>query len=368
MKKFPGFNPLNEEEAMGKPEGTPLSGGGGPKENLPKQPTEMTTHGEKSLLGKHQTNNLEGTPTIPNTGKGMTGKSADTVKENISRLSRHVKRQLHEASKGLRGKYNLQFALLVAEAKKLPDFIKDKKDEKAGKKGSKDKGDAKPAFMKSKDKDDTKPAFLKPKKKRTKSRDNLAEALADAEELLQMYRASDVSLEATFLGPKGQIALRQDIPLFTINQRGPVVGEGKALFRFHQHAEAFANQLACEGVTARVQPHNWGSAVSAKASYAVAANAFSMISEARRPTFGGMEGNLAKDIENNYRELTTIKDPEQLFLRCKELADARHGKGLSPMQYNKFIGTLKQLGSGGDLSGMQRFLSNFMLKASGMGV
>lgn len=270
MTKFPGFNPIAENDhSMDKPEGTIIGGtsGGGPKINLPKQPTEMKTHGDKSLLGKSQTNTLDGTPTIKGTGKGMN--VGESIQTNISRLTRHVKQQLQESlrsvSKELRsGNYKLQFATVVSEAKALPDFIKDKMKDKKGAKGKGAKGK------------DVK------KKTKTKPKDNLAEALADVEELLQLHNPKDLSFEATFLGPQGQIALKQDIPLFTIMPRGPMVSEGKALFRFQRHAEEFADQLALEGVTSRIAPHNWGSAVQAKTNYAVAARAFATISENKK--------------------------------------------------------------------------------------
>ena len=94
-----------------------------------------------------------------------------------------------------------------------------------------------------------------------------------------MHSPQDVTFEATFYGTNGQVALKQDIPLFTIGARGPMVGEGKALFRFHRNAEAFADQLVAEGVTCRVLPHNWGSAVQARTSYRVADQVFKTLAE-----------------------------------------------------------------------------------------
>jgi hypothetical protein len=335
MSKFPGFNPLTESEAMGKPEGTKLGGGDGPKENLPKQPTDMTTHGDKSMLGKHQSGKAmartdndgeAGNLWMAGTEKKMTGKSTNegvvpgarpvarqaarpvvkpqmaqtprpaqrpaprpapqaaapvkpaapaappqggvatqAMQENISKLGAHVKKQVQESARGLgHGKFGLQFSLVVDESK-LPAFLKDKKESK--------KGDKKPPFGKDKTKNE------KPKKTRTPKRDSLAEALADAEEILQFHNPQDVTFEATFLGPNGQVALKQDIPLFTIMPRGPMVGEGKALFRFQRNAEAFADALVQEGVTCRVLPHNWGSAVEARTNYGMATRAFQFLAE-----------------------------------------------------------------------------------------
>lgn len=276
MNKFPGFNPVLENDAMGSAGGTALTGGDGPKTNLPKQPTEMTTHGDKSLLGRAQKNNLEGTPTIANTGKGMTGHSVNeqkgvatvTAQRNIQRLTNYIRQQLAEGINIPRGNYALQFSILVSEAKKLPDFIKNKVDKGKGKEGKSDK--------KSTKKGSVPPQF---EKTRTSKRDNLAEAMADAEEILQLHPAENVTFEVAYLGPQGNVAMKQDIPLFTIVPRGPIVREGKAVFRFQRTASAFANQLATEGVSSRIEPHNWGISVRAQTNYDTASRVFAMISE-----------------------------------------------------------------------------------------
>ena len=356
MRKFPGFTPLNENDAMDRPEGTKLGGGDGPKVNLPQQPTDMKTHGDKSLLGKDQNgkamgksgkDGIGGEPWLAGTERKLTGKSVSEsfgtagapapqgaapaarqqrpqrpqgrpqqqvpaqnptapvqsaapqqqaagqattqVQENIARLARHVKHSIQEAAQALgRGKFSVSFSVLVAESKGPPAFLKDKgkDDKKSGKKGGESFGGKKaPPFGgdKKSGKKDDKPDFLKgkgkSKKNRTPPRDNLAEALADAEEILQLHSPQNVTFEATFYGTNGQVALKQDIPLFTIGARGPMVGEGKALFRFHRNAEAFADQLVAEGVTCRVLPHNWGSAVQARTSYRVADQVFKTLAE-----------------------------------------------------------------------------------------
>jgi hypothetical protein len=116
-------------------------------------------------------------------------------------------------------------------------------------------------------------------KNRTEVRENLAEALADAEELLQLHDAENVSLETSFVGPTGQIHLKQDVPLFTIAPRGPVQAEGKNLFRFNRTAEAFAEALVSEGIACRVAPHTWGSAVEARTDVATLNRAFRTVME-----------------------------------------------------------------------------------------
>jgi hypothetical protein len=232
MSKYPGFNPLMETEAMGKPEGTKLTGGDGPKVELPSPSTDTKEMKDKNLLGASQKNTLEGTPTISGTGKGM---SESIANKNIARLNAHVRRHLQEGSQALgQGKFKVKFSVLVKEGTT---------------------------------------------KNRTEVRDSLAEALADTEELLQLHNAEDVALEASFVGPTGQIHLKQDVPLFTIDSRGPVQAEGKSLFRFNRTAEAFAEALVNEGVTCRVGPHTWGSAVEARADSATVNRAFKMVAE-----------------------------------------------------------------------------------------
>ena len=239
MQTFPGFRPVMEGggDAMDKADGTAIGTGGGPGNSSDflaakdqPGPDEMKDEGEP--LGKSQKNTYEETPEIKGTHKGMDGKGsvAQSVKENVARLSKHVQKELREgAKKNLRGKYTVGFSLMVNEDKR---------------------------------------------RNRTASRTRLSEALADAEELLQLHDADDVTLETTFTDKSGTIALKQDIPLFTIKPRGLMVSEGMAIFRFKRTAEDFANELVAEGATCRVVTHNWGRAVETKVSRTLAESAF----------------------------------------------------------------------------------------------
>ncbi len=281
MKKYPGFNPIAEDftgtpaiSGAGMPGlgGSALTGGDGPKENLPKQPTETKEHGEKSLLGKEQVNKHGETPIIPNSGRGMTGKATNSghgenvpshvseskkakgastkvAEENINKLTKYVKKQLSEMVKSIdaiRGKHKAVFSTTVAEC------------------------------------DEPMPMPKSKKKKKTPDRDNLAEALADTEEILQLFDPENVVFNATFRGPNGQITLKQDLPLFTINQRGPIVSEGRMLFRFEKTAESMADKLVAEGINCRIGQHAWGRAVEAKTDYNTAMKAFQAISEKKK--------------------------------------------------------------------------------------
>ncbi len=80
---------------------------------------------EGEPLGASQTNNLDGTPEMKGTHKGMDGRgsvaqsvSEGIVRESVARLSRHVQKALREgARKSLRGKYDVGFTLVVQEGK-----------------------------------------------------------------------------------------------------------------------------------------------------------------------------------------------------------------------------------------------------------
>jgi len=244
-QNFPGFRPVCESgaEVMGRPDGTKIGGGGGPtnSEFLPNQPKQEKPSGDKKLLNRTFKNGLEGTPTIPNTAKGLngTGGAPETVHEskniaqkNIARLSAQVKKSLLESAKVLVGKHNISFSVVVTEGKKKN---------------------------------------ATPKKKR------LSEALADAEEILLFHSPQNVSLQASFHDASGHTVLRQDVPLFTIAPRGPLMAEGKTLFRFARNAEAFADVLVSEGVTCRIHSHNWGNAVEARTRPAHLERAFAQL-------------------------------------------------------------------------------------------
>jgi len=211
-KIFPSFDPL-AECAMDKPDGTALGGGDGPKDGLPDQPSETTEMGEP--LGKKQKNVYDVTPIIKGTEKGLTGNSK-SVKENAEKLAKYIRKQLQESAPGMRGKYQIQFTCLVQESD-----------------GSVN---------------------------RTDTRSQLAEAVADLEELLQIHGNDDVVLEAYFVNGERTV-LKHNIPMIPVAKHGPLVSEDTALFRFNRHAEQYADNLVSEGFTCKLVPHSWGSAV-----------------------------------------------------------------------------------------------------------
>ena len=105
-KRFPAFAMVMESgsDAMGSSDGTAIgTGGSGSNRSnyLPKTDTEMNDEGEP--LGASQENDLDGTPEIKGTAKGMDGKGSvpQAVKENVARLSHHVQKAIKEGARSL---------------------------------------------------------------------------------------------------------------------------------------------------------------------------------------------------------------------------------------------------------------------------
>jgi hypothetical protein len=223
------YNPRNENvdkdgalqesnDAMDSPDGSELGTGGHKPDKMADQPgpDDGKDHGHYKSSHK-QASPYDKTPVMKGTGKGMSeSKQSRIMKANITRLSRYVSKALKESSNGLRGRYSSRYNVVVSENGVL---------------------------------------------NRTPVRYNLTEALADAEEILQMHEASEVDLEATFTDTKGSVVLQQEVPLFTIKPRGVVQSEGANIFRFKRTAEKFADQLVAEGKVCRVISHNWGHSV-----------------------------------------------------------------------------------------------------------
>lgn len=78
-------------------------------------------------------------------------------------------------------------------------------------------------------------------------------------------------------------------------------------------------------------------------------------------------GNPTHGIEQSYQQLMSITDPDELKQAAIQLADQYRGHGMSDGNYRKFMMNLEQAYRRG-LTGLQMFLSNYMLKGSGLGV
>jgi hypothetical protein len=177
-------------------------------------------------MGGKQKNTI-GTPVIKGTGKGM----SESLRRNVTKLAKHVKKPLAEAVRGIKGKYGMSFTVLVTEGRQ---------------------------------------------QNRTARRSVLAEALVDVEELILLHGSGNVVLEA-YVSRGNKVVRKFDVAMIPLKSRSPLVSEGKAIFRFNRTAQKFAETLVMEGITCRVQNHNWGNSVSAKASSQQAKKAFQML-------------------------------------------------------------------------------------------
>ncbi len=219
MDRFPRFNPINESgsDAMCPAPGKKMLDGGAKNKSsfLPDMDSDMSDEGE-AWPRKHKTQSSpEETPILKGTAKGMSGTgNSKAVKENIVRLANKVRRSINEGSKRIKGDYDMKFTCLVNDKRGLT---------------------------------------------RTPVRTKLVEALADAEELLQVHSPKNVMLEAYYVG-KG-FNKKQNIKLSAIKKRGPIFSEGKAIFRFNRIAEAFARNILSEGKACKIGRNNWGSIV-----------------------------------------------------------------------------------------------------------
>ena len=108
---------------------------------------------------------------------------------------------------------------------------------------------------------------------------SLAEAVADTEELLQIFGPELVTLEARYLDNNGKTVLKTTVPLPTLPLRGPIMSENKVLFRYQELAKDYANTLVESGQTCSAMQNSWGFAVSARMSYNDAKRAFHTIRE-----------------------------------------------------------------------------------------
>jgi len=320
MESFPGFNPLLNEagkDAMESASGKAITADGmkqSPHLNKQPGPDEMEQHGSKdNPLKRDQKNTYTSTPIMKGTEKGLTGTgkvkeesklsgpNAAILRDNVNKLAKKIRESIRESAKGLRGKHTVNFSIVVAE------------------------GNA---------------------KTRTPTRSQLVEAVADLEEVLQFHPLDDVTFETRFKDIKGHVVLKNDVPLATINQRGPIVAEGRAIFRFTRNAELFANELVVEGVTCRIQPHNWGTAVAAKVTLESATAAFRVLTEKKKKSLkdacwegyeaiGFKKGKGGKEVPNCVPMNENIRDSNGLNYNSDrhQKANMRTNRGTKVVLY-----------------------------------
>lgn len=230
MKNYPGFNPINES---GSDAVTPAKGKGLPQGHaagqMPKgkEPKFAELDSKNDLIRRKPKSTIDSTPEISGTGVGYDGKGKaprmealakqdPILMENVAKLTRYIRRQIHEAANGdIRSG---SFALLVRENEDVA---------------------------------------------KTPTRYSLAEAIADAEELLLFHRPENVRMIVNYTTDRGKSGKTQ-INMLPIKAREPIFSEDKALFRFQRNAEIFARELAAEGITSRIGQHNWGCSLMAE--------------------------------------------------------------------------------------------------------
>jgi hypothetical protein len=101
------------------------------------------------------------------------------------------------------------------------------------------------------------------------------------------------------------------------------------------------------------------------------------ISSGRRPSGGRptrpsvdlteVPGNPANALRQHYQELMQIQEPHELAARALEIVQPLANKGMSAQNFMKFKQTLAQASQQG-LQKIQFYLTNYMMKAAGLGV
>lgn len=239
MNKYPGFRPINEsgQNAMvpNKGKGLPQGTASGQMPNV-KEPKFAEMDSKKDLIKRKFKSNAESTPEVAGTGVGYDGngktpkmealaKQDPTLMENVAKLTRYVRKQLNEHVKSIRSG---SYAMLIREGDEIA---------------------------------------------KTPTRYSLAEAIADAEELLLFHRPENVRMIVNYTTDNGKIG-KTKIDMLSIKSREPIFNENKALFRFKRNAENFARELAVEGISSKLGDHSWGCSLIAESRVSVVKTVF----------------------------------------------------------------------------------------------
>lgn len=234
MKRYPGFRPINESgkdavlpsKGKGLPQGK--ASGEMPKTKEPKF-TELDS--KNDLIKRKPKSDYGETPTVKGTGVGMEALADQdpALVENVARLTKYVRRSLLEAAKS--PVRNASYAMLVREGEEIA---------------------------------------------KTPTRYSLAEAIADAEELLLFHRPEDVRMVVNYTSEKGRTG-KMSLNMLSIRARDPIFSEGKALFRFQRNAENFARELAAEGIVSKLSNHRWGFSIIAESKTSTVKRVFKRI-------------------------------------------------------------------------------------------
>ena len=234
MKKYPGFKPINEtgNKAMMPAKGKGLPHGKASGE-MPKtkEPKFSEIDSKNDLIKRKPKSDCCDTPTVKGTGVGMEALANQdpALVENVARLTKYVRRSLLEAAKSpIR---NASYAMLIREGEEIA---------------------------------------------KTPTRYSLAEAIADAEELLLFHRPENVKMLVNYTSERGRTG-KMSLNMLSISARDPIFSEGKALFRFQRNAENFARELAAEGITSKLSDHRWGFSLFAESKISLVKRAFKKI-------------------------------------------------------------------------------------------
>lgn len=77
--------------------------------------------------------------------------------------------------------------------------------------------------------------------------------------------------------------------------------------------------------------------------------------------------NPTSELQKSYQQLMAIEDPEELMKAAISVVEPLVGSGISETNYRKFINDIRNAARKGT-NGIQFFLSNYILKGSGLGV
>lgn len=208
QKNYKGFNPFTESKT-----GIVQGSASGQIPNI-KEPKFKELDSKNDLIKRKAKNGLETTPTIPGTEKTKTkleslSRQDPALLENVAKITRHVRKTVSEHTK--KQITGARFNLLVKEGDEIA---------------------------------------------KTPDRFTLAEAVADAEELLLFHAAQDVRMVIEYNTTRGKGKVF--VNMLSVTPRGPIMIEGKTIFRFQRSAQLFSNMLVREGIDSKIQRHPWG--------------------------------------------------------------------------------------------------------------
>lgn len=80
----------------------------------------------------------------------------------------------------------------------------------------------------------------------------------------------------------------------------------------------------------------------------------------------GTPGNPTHALQQNYERLMAIDDPAQLRDALVKIVGQLRGSGMSERNYRMFMLNLQKIGD--DIDNLKRYVTNYILRGSGLGV